>query len=187
MCDELTCTYFDNGLLKSREKMVYGSRDYVDLLYRLEYSYDHSGRITRIVSHEDWSIDAALGQPHEIETIRNEITFKYDIYGNVIEQTSSYEDGNSSSQRWTYDHNNKPLSYELDDISRYEWTYDSNGNLLTATVYYQGKISRITTYTYTSFQMTKAEARRIQEQQKAFVDYIDYRPWEIPFPDPLLK
>ena len=187
MCDELTCTYFDNGLLKSREKMVYGSRDYVDLLYRLEYSYDHSGRITGIVSHEDWSIDAALGQPHEIETIRNEITLKYDIYGNVIEQTSSYEDGNSSSQHWTYDHNNKPLSLKYDDILLYEWAYDSNGNLLTATVYYQGEISSITTYTYTSFQVTKAEARRIQAQQKAFVDYIDYYPWEIPFPDPLLE
>ena len=151
-----TYTYDENGRNKTYKRVWDG---YTQCDYT--YHYDEEGELVRQESY----VQSAI--PENNTLYYSETTYKYDEWGNIIEERTTSEGGAVSTIRWTYDAQGNMLSRDYGSTLD-EWTYDQWGNVLSQSHYFMGELSWEVTYSYTSFRVSAERVEQIRQQQMQY-------------------
>ncbi len=155
LVDDETNTYNLFGRLTSTKEMRGTS-----LSYQATYTYDLFGRLIRKVTMEPPQITIDY-TPAKYKVVYN---YKYDLWGNKVEQVMEHEQIGTEISTWKYDQYGNQLVAEHGDF-RIERTYDQTGKLTRKYVRMSEDSEYLYEYIYITVQVPRWMAENIWEKQ----------------------
>lgn len=145
--------------VKGQEKRKY---------YRTEYTYDRKGNTLSEKTYYSFN--------RNWEVFHQHLSYSYDKKGNLLEEIRLTKEGDFiTGTFWTYDKagNMRSKTYKASKDHAQISTYDENGNLICYEWSHSNGSAKIT-YSYITFELPRHLAEKVQHQQEAVFEALEY-------------